>query len=283
MSTDLVQATRTAGSLPEKMEYAHALAASGMIPAAYKQQPANVLVAIEYGEALGIKPIVAISEINVISGTPSPSALLMASLARNAGHRVRTWNDEADGAGITEIVRCDDLEFTHRSRWDETKARGAGLWGKGHWAKDPATMLRWRSISECVRLACPEVLGGLRYTPEEVMEIEESRPPRRVESEQVQPTQRQDQDAETRNQIAPPEARMMEPVPSDLPGKVAASEDVKWLRRTAKHLPERCGDTDEVADLLLAIAQRIDALTAPAEPEPELTPDADVVDVEVQS
>ena len=41
------------------------------------------------------------------------------------------------------------------------KAQDAGLWGKGHWAKDPATMLRWRAISECVRMACPEVLGGL--------------------------------------------------------------------------------------------------------------------------
>lgn len=277
MSTDLVQATRTAGSLPEKMEYARALAASGMIPAAYKQQPANVLVAIEYGEALGIKPIVAISEINVISGTPSPSASLMASLARAAGHRVRTWNDETDGAGICEIVRCDDPEFTHRSRWDEAKARQAGYWGKGHWAKDPQTMLRWRAISECVRLACPEVLGGLRYTPEEVMEMEESRSPRRVESEQVQ------QSAPAA--IAEPAAPAAEPVPADMAARIAASEDADGLRKLADFLPRKYGDTDEVADLLLAISQRIEVLTAPAEAEPEseLPLDAELVPEAVAS
>lgn len=157
-------------SLPDKMEFAKALAHAGMIPKVYQAAPANVLVAIELGEALGIKPIVAINEINVINGTPSPSASLMISLARAAGHKVRVYNDDT-GAGVCEIIRADDPDFTHRSVWDEAKARKGGLWGKGHWGKDPATMLRWRAASECVRLACSEVLGGLKYTPEEVAEF----------------------------------------------------------------------------------------------------------------
>jgi hypothetical protein len=32
-------------------------------------------------------------------------------------------------------------------------------------------MLRWRAVSECVRFACSEVLGGIRYTPEEVQDM----------------------------------------------------------------------------------------------------------------
>ena len=32
-------------------------------------------------------------------------------------------------------------------------------------------MLEWRAIAACVRKACPEVLAGLRYTPEEVAEF----------------------------------------------------------------------------------------------------------------
>lgn len=173
MSTDLVatpQVGALAMSVGEKQQYASLLSEANMLPKQYQKNPANVFLAIELGNALSIAPIVAINEINVINGTPAPSASLMASLARSAGHRVRAWNDET-GAAVCEIVRQDDPDFTHRSVWDQAKAQSAGLWGKGHWSKDPATMLRWRAISECVRLACPEVLGGLKYTPEEVMEI----------------------------------------------------------------------------------------------------------------
>lgn len=171
MTTDIVTYE---APLPERMRYAGALAESGLIPQAFRKQPANVLVAIEYGHALGIAPIVALSEINVISGTPSLSASLMAALARQAGHKVRVTGD-ATSATCT-IVRSDDPDFEHSATWDKKKAQDAGLWGKGHWSKDPATMLRWRAISECVRFACSEVLGGLKYTPEEVAEFAPERP-----------------------------------------------------------------------------------------------------------
>lgn len=264
MSTEIVH---FAGGLPEKMEYAKALAASGMLPQAYKQQPANVLVAVELGGALGIAPIVAINEINVINGTPSPSASLMASLARAAGHTVRTWNDD-DGAGVCEIVRKDDPEFTHRSRWDEAKARQAGYWGKGHWSKDPQTMMRWRAISECVRMACPEVLGGLKYTPEEAYEIAESRkPPTYVQNEAPQAA------PEAAPSLAPVDA---EPIawadpdntinaignaqtPADL---VAIGTEIKGRLREA--------DRERVTAAYKARAAQLAAPTAEPEPEPTL-------------
>lgn len=162
-------ATIEAAPLPDRMRYAEALAEASIIPQAFRRRPADVLVAIEYGNALGIAPIVALSEINVINGTPSLSASLMAALARQAGHKVRVT--ETDGDVTCTIVRGDDPEFEHIATWNEKKARAAGLWGKGHWGKDPVTMLRWRAISECVRFACSEVLGGLKYTPEEVADF----------------------------------------------------------------------------------------------------------------
>ncbi len=157
-----------AGSLPERMRFAHALAGSNLLPRTYQQSPANVLVAMELGNALGIAPIVAINEVNVINGAPSLSASLMVALARQSGHKVRTTGD-AESA-TTVIIRADDPDFEHSATWDVNKAKAAGLWGKGHWAKDPATMLKWRSISECVRMACSEVLAGIKYTPDEVAE-----------------------------------------------------------------------------------------------------------------
>lgn len=151
------------------MKYAQALAASTLLPEAFRGHPANALVAIEYGNALGMAPMVALSQINVIKGTPSLSAAMMAALARQAGHKVRTSGDHE--TATCRITRLDDPDYTHEATWTEQKARDAGLWGRGHWVKDPGTMLKWRAIAECVRFACPEVLGGLKYTPEEVSEF----------------------------------------------------------------------------------------------------------------
>lgn len=161
--------TQPVATLADKIKYAEHLAQSGLLPSSYKQQPANVLLAMEYGDALGIHQMTAINEINVISGRPAMSASLMQSLARAAGHKVRVSGD-AERAVCT-IVRKDDPDFEHRSEWTKAKAESSGLWGRGHWAKDPSLMLKWRAISECVRLACSEVLAGLKYTPEEVVEF----------------------------------------------------------------------------------------------------------------
>lgn len=156
-------------TLPQKIEYAKVLAESGMIPKHYQKQPANVLVAMEYGQALGIAPIVAINQITVVNGGASMEAKLMISLARKAGHRVRLEGDETHA--VCTIIRADDPDHESVVRWDEAKAKKAGLWGGGHWAKNPGLMLRYRAASECIRLTCPEVLAGITYTPEEVEEI----------------------------------------------------------------------------------------------------------------
>lgn len=258
--------------LPDKIQHAKALADSGMIPRVYQGAPANVLVAIELGEALGIKPIVAINEINVINGTPSPSASLMVSLARAAGHKVRVRNDES-GAGVCEIIRADDPEYTHRSVWDEKKARAAGLWGKGHWGKDPATMLRWRAASECVRLACSEVLGGLKYTPEEVMEMEgRPRTDRRVVTSVV---------AEPVAEAAPAVDRPKPSIPLDLADKITVSDDTEWLAKSRNYL-QRFADVDPegVADHEALIDARLEQLATPVE---ENADEQTELDVEVEA
>lgn len=168
MSQELEAPARPVGSLDEKKNYAVALAQSGLLPDAYKRQPANVLLAMELGEALRIPPIQAINGVNVIKGKPSMSADLMAAVVRRAGHALRiteTW----DPLTVTaEVIRADDPEFTFRAVWDEKKARTAGLWGKGNWSTYASQMLRARAISEVCRQAASDALMGVIYTPEEL-------------------------------------------------------------------------------------------------------------------
>ena len=253
MSTEIQTYQQPHASLPDKMAFAKALAAAGMIPKVYQSAPANVLVAIELGEALGIAPIVAINEINVINGTPAPSASLMASLARAAGHKVRIWSED-DGAGVCEVIRADDPEFTHRARWDEAKARAAGLWGRGHWSKDPATMLRWRAVSECVRLACSEVLGGLKYTDDEVRDFTPrggaSSDAPRQEPQQSKPLEVPDDKPQ---------------IPANTASAIADADSVEKVEKIAAWINRNFHGPD-ASELIAACADRAAELTPAPEP-----------------
>lgn len=165
MSTEIVRHEPVA-SLPEKMEWARAMASSNLLPRQYQNNPGNLLFAVEYADALGVSRINAITSIHVIEGKPSASADLIASLVRRAGHRLRVSGD--DQHAIAQLVRADDPEFTYEARWDLAKARAAGLLGKGVWKSYPGAMLRSRAITEVARMGASDALFGVIYTPEEL-------------------------------------------------------------------------------------------------------------------
>ena len=176
-NTDLVPTGRAADiaaqtasmTIADKIEYAKLLADSGMIPEAYRKKPANVLVAIEHGQALGLAPIVAVQQIVVVNGRATMEAKLMITLARKAGHIVRLEGD-AEQATCT-LILADDPSYPRKVTWTRATAEAHGLWGREHWAKDPALMLQYRAASQAIRLHAPEVLSGVDHTPEEAAEI----------------------------------------------------------------------------------------------------------------
>lgn len=160
-------------SITEKIAYSDNLACSDILPKQFREKPANVLWAIEYGETLGISPMAAITGIHVIEGKPGASAALIGGLVRRAGHKLRvTGNNQYATA---QIVRADDPDFTFEVTWELTRnqngnpnAEDAGVLGKQVWKNYPAAMLKARAITQVARDACEEVLFGLHYTPEEL-------------------------------------------------------------------------------------------------------------------
>jgi hypothetical protein len=175
-------ARTTSGSIPEKIAYARALAASGLLPEVFRQQPANVLFALEYGDMIGLAPMAAITGINVIEGKPSASAGLISGLIRRAGHKLRVGYDAATMTGWATVIRSDDPGYTFRSEWNLDRAVTAELCtikdgqpyavdSKGRskpWRKFFPSMVKARAITEVARDACEEVLFGLHYTPDEL-------------------------------------------------------------------------------------------------------------------
>ena len=170
-ATDLAVRDPQATAIPAKLQYARALAESGLLPASYRKNPANVLWAMEYGDMLGLAPMATMTGVHVIEGKPTASAGLISALVRQAGHKLRVDGDNKSATCV--ITRSDDpkpfsVTWTLKKDGSNPSAEEAKLLSKPVWQQYPASMLKSRAITQCARDACEEVLFGLHYTPEEM-------------------------------------------------------------------------------------------------------------------
>ena len=179
MSTDIAVHQTSQLIVPKDVadakDYAASLAQAGIVPPAFQRRPADILVAMDLAHALNESLFVTMSELSIISGRPSFSAKFMRSRVRQAGHRLRETFDPETQTAKCVIIRHDDPDFEHVVTWDREKAEKHGLWGKGHWKKNEELMLKNRAVCECVREACYEVMGGIAYTSDEVMDFAPTR------------------------------------------------------------------------------------------------------------
>lgn len=153
-------------ALHEQMEYARVVSGGALLPQAYRGKPADILIAVGLGQAMGLTPAESLYRIHIIGGKPVASAELIAANVRKAGHRLRVAGDET--YAVASIWRADDPDYEFTARWDLARARAMELSGKDNWKKQPGVMMRWRAITEVARLACPEALYGVAYVEDEV-------------------------------------------------------------------------------------------------------------------
>lgn len=151
----------------DRLQHAQAVAQSSLIPDGYRNQPANVLWAMDLADALSIPFPQVMQTMVVMRGRMAMSANLMAAVVRRAGHKLRL---REQGMSVTAtLIRQDDPDYEFSVTWDEAKARQAGLWGqRGPWSQYPAQMLRSRAITEVCRQGASDALAGTIYTPEEL-------------------------------------------------------------------------------------------------------------------
>lgn len=158
----------------DRLQHAQAVAQSSLIPDGYRNQPANVLWAMDLADALGLPFPQVMQTMVVMRGRMAMSADIMAAVVRRAGHKLRVR--EQGMTVIATLIRQDDPDYEFSATWDEAKARQAGLWGqRGPWTQYPAQMLRSRAITEVCRQGASDALAGTVYSPEE-LEPAESNP-----------------------------------------------------------------------------------------------------------
>lgn len=160
--------------LNTQMKAAELLSQSDIVPQAYRGKPANILVAANLGSKMGLAFAESLYRIDVIQGSPTAGAELIASNVRRAGHKLRVYGDEV--SQTAQIVRADDPEFVYEVTRDEKWAKQMGLTSKDNYKKQMGTMLQWRAITAAARLACPEALFGVSYVAEELRDFPEGGP-----------------------------------------------------------------------------------------------------------
>jgi hypothetical protein len=149
-------------TMSEVMQYADMLAKSSMVPKGYQGKPGDIVVAIQMGRELGLKPIQSLQNIAVINGKPSIYGDACLALVKNhpAFEDIKEWHDEATGTAHCEIKRKG--QSVHKTSFSKEDAKKAGLLGKqGPWTQYEKRMLQMRARGFGVRDVFPDALQGL--------------------------------------------------------------------------------------------------------------------------
>jgi len=172
LSTETVNNAMITG-FTTREEYA-VLLESGAIPSSMDTVE-KCMAIVSMGKELGLQPMVAINNINIIKGRTVISATMLGAMlkARNI-EWVWTKDHYVENAGedneriVTEL----ELEWISKVTGKPKSAKFsvtmgqmvlAGYTTKDNWQKLPKQMLRARCLSEAVRAYFPEVLMGI-YT-----------------------------------------------------------------------------------------------------------------------
>lgn len=178
MSNELSTFTLEPRSLAEAMEYAKIIASSDMVPKDYINKPGNVLVAVQTGAELGLKPMQSIQGIAVINGRPTIWG--DAQWALIVGHPDFEYSkdDLSDTKATVWLKRRNQPEIMRSFSIEDAKK--AGLSGKsGPWTTNPKRMMHMRARAFASRDLFPDALKGIKsveevrdYGPEGQAEID---------------------------------------------------------------------------------------------------------------
>ena len=160
----------TLNNLAEVKEYAEIIAKTTMIPRNYQNRSGDILVAIQMGAELGLKPIQSLQNIAVINGKPSVYGDTLIALVQTNPlcEYINESFDEASNTAICTVKRQGQDEYT--ARFSKEDATVASLWGKvGPWKSYPKRMLQMRARGFALRDKFADVLGGL-ITAEEAQD-----------------------------------------------------------------------------------------------------------------
>jgi hypothetical protein len=152
-------------NLAEAMEFAKIIASSDMVPKDYVNKPGNVLVAVQTGAELGLKPMQSLQGISVINGRPSIWGDAMRALVISHPEFEDLHEDKQDTHCTVTLKRRGRSAVV--STFTIEDAKKAGLAGKsGPWQTAPKRMLQMRAFAFAARDLFADALKGIKSIEE---------------------------------------------------------------------------------------------------------------------
>lgn len=159
-------------SIEEAIKFAELLCKSNMIPKEFQGNTGNILVAVQWGMELGLKPLQAMQSIAVINGRPALWGDAVIALVRSNPLCEYVYESVENGTATCRAKRRGDPNEHVRS-FSEVDAKQAGLLGKpGPWTQYRSRMLQLRARAFLLRDLFPDVLRGMAMA-EELQDIEQ--------------------------------------------------------------------------------------------------------------
>lgn len=166
MSNELKKFSFEITSIQQAMDFAKLIADSDLAPKDYKGKPGNVIIAIQMGAEVGLKPLQAIQNIAVINGRPCIWGDAMIALVQNHPLCEYIHEELKNDIAYCIVKRRGDAE-EHIAKFSREDAKKAGLLTKGGvWQQYPDRMLQMRARGFALRDKFADILKGIAIREE---------------------------------------------------------------------------------------------------------------------
>jgi hypothetical protein len=135
---------------------------------------AQITAAILAGQELGLSPMSALRSIDIIEGAPALRAVAMRGLVQSKGHDI--WPGPTSATRVVMFGKRKGTDNVVEREWTIERARSMGITTnrkgetKQNWTRQPENMLIARGTSEMCRLIAADVLLGMPYSVEELLD-----------------------------------------------------------------------------------------------------------------
>lgn len=201
-------------SFAELWDWSQGVARSALIPDAYRGKPHDIMVAVQMGMEVGLRPMTALQNIGVINGKPGLYGEIILGMIRGAGVMdesafAESFERDRDGnvvAAVSTMARVGGAPRTERFSVEDAKQ--AGLWMSGvGWKKYPRDMLLWKARHRNEKALFSDVTHGL--VPRELLEGDQ---PERTVEQIERPSGLDDMVRQYREELAEPIDVEAEPI-----------------------------------------------------------------------
>lgn len=166
------------------MKSAELLANSDIIPQAFRGKPANVLIAMDMSQRLGVSPMLVMQNLYVIQGKPSWSSQFLIAMVNGSGRFTTPlqFEFERDASGKATGCRAWAVSAVTGEKivgpavtMEMAKAEGWLTKAGSKWQTMPELMLTYRAAAFFARTVCPDIAMGM-YTEYEENDIQSDTP-----------------------------------------------------------------------------------------------------------